>query len=441
MPLPIANASVTELFQVGVESNTAMGAVPATRQMQTWKVDPSPDTAGKEIMQQGAKVDVGWVQGKEWATHKIDGTGSFDEIVYLLNMFLCQPTITPLATPTGTPAQRWVHASKPFQPDTLTRLSGELGNGTRDISFPAMFGQELQIKIDRESLTLGGTLMSQAIVDPFTLTALTATNQVWTWTVTPTPTAGSFTAQLGTFGTAISIPFNATASAIAALLNAYAAPYAGSFSVTGSMPAGPIVITATGFLAQKTMPNFTIVNTGLTGGTVASAITTPGVQVTAGSIIVPFSPALFDFYVDTSFGALGTTKLTDGISATITISNRQMPKWRINSGDNGQLARPVESKLKATIELMAQEDSAAMAMLSAMRANSQQFFRFQAGGPSIDGTNSYLWQLDCAANWTKPKDLKDSDGIFAVTWDGNITANSGWNGWVKSTVINTLAAL
>lgn len=441
MALPIANASVTELFQVGVESNSTIGVVAATRRLQTIKCTPSPDTEGKEIMQQGAKIDVGYVLGKEWSTHKIDGTGTFNEICYLLNMFLGQPTITPLATPVGTPATRWVHKSLPTAPDTLTRLSLEYGNGTRDQSYPAAFGQELQIKIDRTSLTLSGTLVAQALNDPITMTVLAPTNQVWTFTVTPTPTSGSFTAQLGTFGTAISIPWNATAAQIATALNAYAAPYANGFSVTGSMPAGPIVITATGFLAQKLLPNFTIVNTGLTGGTVASAITTPGVQATPDSIIVPFSPSLFNFYVDPTFGALGNTQLPDGISATITLGNRQMPKWRINSSDNGTWARPVESKIKGTIELMAQDDVNGMQFLAAMRGNTQQFFRFGSGGGSIDGTNNYSWNLDMAVNWTKPKEFKDDAGIFAVTWDGNITANSGWGAYMVSTVVNTLAAL
>lgn len=438
------NPSVYQLLQVGVESGS--GAVSATKRLQTIGLIPAPKTTVAPITQMGAAIDVGSILGKEWSEHKISGTGSFNELPYILGMFFGAPTITPLAPPTASPATKWVHKDNYLAVPTLNLLTAEYGAGVRDQQYASLMGSEFQVKIDRDKLELGGNLIGKALVDPFTHTTLNAVNQVWTITETGVPTGGTFTLQLGTFGAAISVPYNATAAQLQTALNAYAAPYANSFTVTGTaLPAGSLAVTGTGFLSGRLLPNFTVVSGGLTGGaspTAVSTLTTPGVQVTPDTgQIQAFSPSSFNVYVDNTFGAIGTTQLPSGFDLTIDIQNRQGPVWRLNSSDAGTYQTGVPMKMKGTVQLTAMDDSVAIGYLTNMRGNTKQFLRFSTIGSSIDGTNFYTWNLDVCLQMTQPKEMKDVNGSWGVVWDGVIVGDSGWGSYLQSTLINTLAAL
>lgn len=100
------------------------------------------------------------------------------------------------------------------------------------------------------------------------------TSEVQTLTATGPPTAGAFAA---TFDgeTAAGIPWNTTAAALRTALAALPNLDAADITVTGGpFPGTPIVVTFD--LARGDTPVMTINNTGLTGGTVAVATTTPG---------------------------------------------------------------------------------------------------------------------------------------------------------------------
>ncbi|MGB4825439.1 MAG: phage tail tube protein, partial [Leuconostoc mesenteroides] len=106
--------------------------------------------------------------------------------------------------------------------------------------------------------------------------------EVWTLTVTGTLTAGTFKILHTNEGISdtVDIPYNATAAEIKVLLESLRTIKKGNVLVSGSLPAGPIVITGTGKLAAGNISVATINNAALTGGTVAIATTTPGTSKT-----------------------------------------------------------------------------------------------------------------------------------------------------------------
>lgn len=100
------------------------------------------------------------------------------------------------------------------------------------------------------------------------------TSEVQTLTATGPPTAGTFTI---TFDgeTATAVPFNATATQVRDKLASLGNLDASDITVTGGpINTTPVVVTFD--IPQGDVPAMTINNTGLTGGTVAVATTTPG---------------------------------------------------------------------------------------------------------------------------------------------------------------------
>lgn len=110
----------------------------------------------------------------------------------------------------------------------------------------------------------------------------TPADEVQTLTRTGTITAGSFkitVALEGMTAQTSAIPFDATAAQVEAALTAARMKWIepGDIEVTGDWTGG-IVLTFSGRLAKADIPLVTIDSTGLTGGTVGAAQTTPGAQ-------------------------------------------------------------------------------------------------------------------------------------------------------------------
>lgn len=103
-------------------------------------------------------------------------------------------------------------------------------------------------------------------------------NDVQTITITGTPTGGSFTYTFS--GQTATIPYNATAAAAQALIQALSSVGAGNIVVTGGPgPGTPWVLTGAGAFAGRPLPAATVVSA-LTGGSspaVANVHTTTGV--------------------------------------------------------------------------------------------------------------------------------------------------------------------
>lgn len=111
----------------------------------------------------------------------------------------------------------------------------------------------------------------------------TQTAVVWTLTTTGTLTAGFVTVNHTNEGLTdtVDIPYDSTAVQIKTYLETLRTIKKGNVSVTGTFLAGPVVVTGLVKLAAGVVAIPTIVNTGLTGGTIAIVETTPGDSKTA----------------------------------------------------------------------------------------------------------------------------------------------------------------
>jgi hypothetical protein len=164
--------------------------------------------------------------GKEWSESKIEGVGSYSELLWFLASVLVTP---PAASTLDTSARSWTFVPAASSEDIPKTFTVEQGGVVRAHKFSYGIVTDLEFKINRESFDVSGTMLGQQITDSITLTA--------------TPT------------------------------------------------------------------------------------TPPEVEIL---------PKEVDFYVDPTFGALGTTKQTRVLEITLSIGSRFAPLWVINSANAQQ---------------------------------------------------------------------------------------------------------
>ncbi len=111
----------------------------------------------------------------------------------------------------------------------------------------------------------------------------TQTAEVWNLTTTGALTSGFITVSHTFEGLTdtVDIPYNATAADILRLLGTLRTIKPGNVSVTGTLLAGPVVITGVGKLAAGNVTEPTVSNVSLVGGTVAITTVTAGASKTA----------------------------------------------------------------------------------------------------------------------------------------------------------------
>lgn len=172
------------------------------------------------------------------------------------------------------------------------------------------------------------------------------------------------------------------------------------------------------------------------GITLTASPTTVGTQVL-------LMPGEVTVYSDSSSGALGTTKLTRVLSWEVAISSVRTPLWVVDASETSwsvPLEGPFQTKLKLTLEA----DSSGMAALSYMRANTKRFIRINCTSPQIAGATttaySLVWDF-CGVVSETPKELKDSDGVYAIDWTFTAVHDSTWNKAMNAVLTNKVASL
>lgn len=171
---------------------------------------------------------------------------------------------------------------------------------------------------------------------------------------------------------------------------------------------------------------------------------TDGIVLTAGPTAVvqmPVIPNQVDVYIDPTFGALGTTKMTRVVETKFSIANRFNPVWALNSA-NPSFTAHVETDPTVQLELLMEADAQGMALLATLRAGATQFIRVKATSPDLAGTAfPFSLTLDVAGKVSAVSDYSDSDGVYAIRWTNDVVYDTGWaNAW-KVAVMNQQVTL
>jgi hypothetical protein len=180
------------------------------------------------------------------------------------------------------------------------------------------------------------------------------------------------------------------------------------------------------------------------GGSVLGKAVTAGASMTtiASNATVPLVRALppqVDVYVDTTFAGLGTTKQLRAFEAGISFDNMFGAVWPLNSANTGHDG-VIPTMPDTKSNMLLQADTAGMAFLANVRANTTVYVRIKATGPIIESAIPYLFQVDFAARVSDVDAFSDSDGIYGIPWSFQ-PIYDGVNPPITITIQNTQIAL
>jgi hypothetical protein len=427
-------AMVFETSQIGVEALATPGtAVQATKTIAGYSVTVTPNPTNKTFTPKGYKFPTVGVPIKEQTDIKVEGIGTYNEMVYPLASVLTDPVIT---TPGGgTLSRLWTYTMNDNAPDSQRTFSMEVGsNAIRAFHIRNCLFTEFGLTFSRKDVVkIAGAMLGQIGYD----------DKVRWLSFVGTVTAGTFTITVGANTTA-ALAFNATASTIQTAIAGLASVGSGNVLVTGGLlTSAPMRILFTGTLANSvtnpTLPAVSTTDT-LTGGTSLISRLSPGSTQLS---LIPISPVTIDMKLATTqAGLAGAALLTRDFQFTWKLSNRDSPFFPMNSTFGAGFGGTVEADPKGECTLDLAADDIGMANLANIRTGTTVWARISALGPLIEGSLYHSLQIDTAIQLTKISDFKDVDGsLLGNTYSGEWVHDPTAGYATKVILQNTLTAL
>lgn len=176
------------------------------------------------------------------------------------------------------------------------------------------------------------------------------------------------------------------------------------------------------------------------GQQITDSITMTGSPTTPPEVEI--LPKEVDFFIDPTFGALGTTKQTRVLEITMTIGNRWGPLWVINSANASYVAH-VELVPNVELKVLQEADTQGMDDLVNLRANTTMFARLLGTSSVLAGstTQKYTLTWDMAIKVKDVAPFSDQDGVYAVEWTYEVVYDSGYNKALNCVIVNKEATL
>lgn len=156
---------------------------------------------------------------------------------------------------------------------------------------------------------------------------------------------------------------------------------------------------------------------------------------------LPVNPREIDIYIDPTFGALGTTKVTDGLSLNYNINDKQKEKFVLNTTFTS-FSESIEVVPTQTFSFITEHNAQSRAIFAGIASgNPVQYMRMKATGPVIEAAITYLFQFDVPVKITATEQV-DQDGVWGYRYDCLPKYDSAFgNKMWEIKVINTIAAL
>lgn len=156
----------------------------------------------------------------------------------------------------------------------------------------------------------------------------------------------------------------------------------------------------------------------------------------------PVAPGDLNVYIDAASGSLGTTQYTAVFDVDFSVAGKFAPKWPANRA-NTSWESLVEVPAKWALKILVEANAQGMGLLTTLRAGSTVFVRLMFQGSLLpgEGAQNYLYQIDLAAQVSKPDKKQDSDGIWAIGWELTGIRDATWGKVAVVTLQNKLTAL
>lgn len=174
----------------------------------------------------------------------------------------------------------------------------------------------------------------------------------------------------------------------------------------------------------------------LFGRTPTTATLSPAPTAVA---LLPVNVREIDLYMDPTFAAIGTTKITDHLETTFNITNKYGQKWVLNTSYTS-FKDVIELAPALTLSFTTEHNAQSRAFYDTLTSNPVQYFRFQATGPIIEAAIAYKFQLN-AGVYVKATEQLDSEGVWGYRYDCMPVYTPTFPGAWSVVVTNNLTAL
>jgi hypothetical protein len=162
-------------------------------------------------------------------------------------------------------------------------------------------------------------------------------------------------------------------------------------------------------------------------GDILAQIVTDGITMTGSPTAVALAPITgqhFNFYLDPTFGALGTTQLLKVLKAEFSMDSIYGPAWYLNRSLSSFSAH-VDLNPNATFKFAVAADAVGMGLLNTMRDGTTRFVRVEAQGAVID--NNQTLTIGGGA----------VSGNFTLSYKGQTTANIAYSSSLTAATVQT----
>lgn len=431
----IARPVAVETTQIAVEAVGSSGVkVPANRLLQAtgFTLDPEVDIA--VFGPAGQLYDTAAIINREWSSGGLTGTPDYREIGIPLSGVFGDPTISTVTTG----VYDWIWNPRSIggldRPRTFSLEHGVAGLSAEAVTYLVMTA--INQNFSREGgMDQGGTFFARRI----DWDAQMSGNQVKSLTKTGTVTSGTFDIIVGGV-TIAAVPYNVTASALTTLLEAAANIDPGDVSVTGGpLNTTPILVETRGRFAQQAVTITTDSTSIVGGGTIAAATATPFIVPTALDV-QPIMPGEVNLYVDTTYGAIGTSQYTSDFACGWGIGDRRNPVWTLNRSLNS-FAGMVETKPNPTFTLSVNDDATGRQLIPVMRAGTSRFIRIECIGPAITPGYYFEYVIDLHGKIVQAPGQGDVSGTRSLDWTFRTMHSSAWGKALSIRLRTDVAAL
>lgn len=426
-------ATVFELTQIGVET-TPGTTVAATKKLLGTSIDPSIRSETTTHRPKGSRFTTVAIQNKEWVEATItQDVAVYTDTSYLLAGLLGNPSISVVS------GSVYLHEWDPisFAPYTPKTFTVENGSYVRAMEFGYGLVTGLNMTFGRDGVSLGGSMIGQLLSDGSSLTAGTA--EVQTASKTGTVTSGTFT--LTFMGeTTSALAYDISNANLLIALNALPNVDSGDITLGGGpLNTTPVTMTFAGAYASADIPLATISSTLLVGGGSYNIVqTTPGAALSELAL-QPISGDEWDFYIDTTSGGIGGTKLTRCFAAYWTIENVYGVIWPANTS-NTSWAAHVDMAPTAQVRFTLEADATGMGYRTQLQTGDTRYVRIKCTGPTL-GASTYYAAFDFAVKITEISDFRDEQGVYAIEYTAEIVHDSTWGKALSFDIRNSISAI
>lgn len=157
---------------------------------------------------------------------------------------------------------------------------------------------------------------------------------------------------------------------------------------------------------------------------------------------LPIGPREIDIYIDPTFGALGTTKVSDALGFEFNVANKQVKKRVLNTTFQS-FKETVEAPMNLTASFTTEHNLQSRNLYAGVTTTSNpiQYIRLQATGATIEGAIPYRVRLDLAGRIVD-MNQQDVNDIWGYQYSIMPEYDSSFgNKAFEVVVTNTLTAL